>query len=135
MEQKKSNKKGLIIALVALAVVLVAALSIYLVTRPATVENMKSVTAQVVHLDGSTKDFPLKTAKEFLGDALVEGNVVVDNQGDFGLYILTADGETVDEAKEQWWCITKGGEAMEVGAGSQPIADGEHYEITFTVGY
>ena len=31
--------------------------------------------------------------------------------------------------------VTKGGETVMLGADQQPIADGEHYELTFTVGY
>lgn len=134
MEHKKS-KKGIIIALAALVVVLIAVLAIYFTTRPATVEGTKTITVEVIHKDGSTKEFPLKTDKEYLGAALVEGKVVGDNQADFGLYILTADGETADEAKQEWWGISKDGVALEVGADSQPIADGERYELKLNVGY
>lgn len=134
MEQKKS-KKGIIIALAALVVVLVAVLAIYFTTRTATLEGAKTITVEVIHKDGSTKEFALKTDEEYLGDALVEGKVVEDNQGDLGLYILTADGETVNEVNQEWWNLTKDGEALTVGASTQPIADGEHYELVFTVGY
>lgn len=134
MEQKKS-KKGMFIALAALVVVLVAVLAIYFTTRPATVEGAKAVTVEVIHKDGSSKEFSLKTDKEYLSDALVEGKVVEDNKGDYGLYILTADGETANEANQEWWNITKDGQALSVGASTQPIVDGEHYELVFTVGY
>lgn len=134
MEQKKS-KKGLLIALAAVVVVLIAAIAIYAATRPEASAENKSITVQVVHADGSTKDFRLATEQEFLGKALVEGGVVEDNQTQYGLYVLTADGETVDESKQEWWLMTKDGESIMVGADSQPIADGEHYELVFTVGY
>ena len=61
--------------------------------------------------------------------------MVEDNQGPYGLYILTADGETAREAAQEWWRITRDGEAVNTGADSTPIAGGEHYELTFTVGY
>ena len=134
MEQKKS-KKGIIIASTVLALVLVALLAVYFTTRPQAVQGAKTVVVQVVHGDGSEKGFTLKTDKEYLGEALVEGKVVEDNQGDYGLYILTADGETADEAKQEWWSLSKDGVALMVGASSQPILDGEHYELTLTVGY
>ena len=51
------------------------------------------------------------------------------------MYILTADGETADEGAQEWWCITKGGAEVMYSASEQPIADGEHYELTLTVGY
>ena len=42
---------------------------------------------------------------------------------------------TADESIQQWWCFTKGGEMLMTGVDTTPIADGEHYEITFTVGW
>ena len=95
----------------------------------------KTIEVQVVHGDGSTRDFTLNTEAEDLGTALIENSVVEDNQGPYGLYILTADGETASESKQEWWQITRGGERLNTGADSTPIADGEHYELTFTVGY
>lgn len=134
MEQKKS-KKGLVIALIAAVVVLIAALAIYSATRPDASSGVKNITVQVVHGDGSTKDFKLDTEREFLGQALADSAFVEGSQTQYGLYILTADGEMVDEAKQEWWMVSKDGESLMVGVDSQPIADGEHYELTFTVGY
>ena len=45
------------------------------------------------------------------------------------------DGETADESKQEWWKLTKEGEMVNTGADVTPIADGEHYELTLTVGY
>lgn len=137
MENEKtsgSNKKVIIAAVCVLA----AAAILFLVWRlasPKPVDGSKAVTVQVVHKDGSTKDFDLHTDEEYLGRALVEGGVVEDNQGAYGLYILTADGETADEAAQEWWQITRDGESLNTGADSTPIADGEHYELTLIVGW
>ena len=95
----------------------------------------RTIVVQVIHSDSSTRDFTLKTEAANLGEALVEGGVVEDNQQIYGLYILTADGETVDESRQEWWMLTKDGEMLNTGADSTPIANGEHYELTFTVGY
>ncbi len=133
--EKRTSKKGPLIALAVLVVVLAAALAVYFSSRPAAVPGGKHITVQVIHGDGSTKDFSVNTEQEFLDQALVEGGIVEDNQDQFGLYILTADGVTADESKQEWWNVCKDGEPLQVGAGSQPIADGEHYELVFTVGY
>ena len=53
----------------------------------------------------------------------------------YGLFIMTVDGETIDEADQEWWCITRGGKQLNTGADQTPIADGEDYELTFTIGY
>ena len=135
-EQKESNKK----VIIGVACVAVLALVLFLVWRLAgpqskTVAGAKAVTVEVIHKDGSSKDFDLQTDEEFLGRAMVEGGVVEDNQGAYGLYILTADGETADEGNQEWWQITKSGEYLMTGADETPIADGDHFELALTVGW
>lgn len=120
-----------------LALLLMAAvlLGVWYTTRPETVSGEKSLTIHVSHSDGTSNTFPIETDAEYLADALVEHGIVKDNQSTYGLYILTADGETADEAKQEWWCLTCGGESMTTGASDTPIADGDVYELTFMVGY
>ena len=87
------------------------------------------------HGDGTAKDFTLETDEAYLGPALVAGGVVEDNQGPYGLYILVADGETADEGAQEWWKLTQDGEMINTSADTTPIADGDHFELTFMVGY
>lgn len=136
MEDKKNGSgKSLIIAAVCLIACAAVLFAVWRLNAPKGSEGGKAITVQVVHKDGSSKAFDLHTDEEFLGRALVEGKVVEDNQGAYGLYILTADGETADESAQEWWQITRGGEALTTGADSTPIADGERYELTLTVGW
>ena len=128
------NRRSLA-AVVALVVVILALQMIWKQKCPTTQEGNKLLWVQVIHGDGSITDFDLNTTQSYLGPALVEAGVVEDNQSEYGLYILTADGETADEAAQEWWCITKGGEQLNTGADQTPIADGERYEITLMVGY
>lgn len=95
----------------------------------------KQITVQIVHRDGSIKDFSINTQEEFLGPALVAAGVVVNNRSTYGLFIVTADGETADDSQQEWWKVTKNGEMLLTGADDTAIADGEHYELTLTVGY
>ena len=37
--------------------------------------------------------------------------------------------------KQQWWCITKGGETVNTSAEQTPIADGDRFELTMKEGY
>lgn len=130
---KKQTK--IILGIVGLIAVVAILLGVYTATRPATVAGAKALSITVVHGDSTQKVFDVHTDAEYLADALLEHEIVEDNQTEWGLYILTADGETVDEANQEWWCITKGGEMLMTGASETPVADGEAYEITFTVGY
>ena len=129
-----NNKK---IILAAVALVLVAALmgGAWLALRPGTQAGDKDLTIKVIHGDKSEKVFKVSTDEEYLGKMLVAENIVVDNQSAYGLYILTADGETANEANQEWWCVTKGGESLMTGADETPVADGDAFELTFTVGY
>lgn len=128
------NKKIILGALALVAVVAIL-LGVYFGTRPDAVEGEKTLTITVVHKDGSEKVFAVHTDAEYLEQALLESGIVADNQAQWGLYILTADGETADETNQEWWCLTRAGEEMVTGAGDTVIADGECYELTFMVGY
>ncbi|MBQ7935711.1 MAG: hypothetical protein IJ333_05115 [Clostridia bacterium] len=97
------------------------------------VEGSKVIVFEVVQKDGSSEEFDIATDAEYLADALVEEGLI-EYAAD-GLY-TTIDGITADwSVDESWWCITKDGVSLEVGMNQQPIADGEHYEATYTLGY
>lgn len=130
----KNNKK-LILAAVALILLVCAMGAVWFLSRPQFQQGGKDLTVKVIHGDKSEKVFEVSTDAENLGAVLVEHNIVVDNQSAYGLYILTADGETVNEANQEWWCVTKGGESLMTGADETPVADGDTFELTFTVGY
>ena len=51
------------------------------------------------------------------------------------MFIQTVDKETADEGKQQWWCITKGGEQVNTSADQTPIADQDQFELTLKEGY
>ncbi len=133
--KKAVPNKKIIIGTVCVALLAIVLLIVWRVTAPKGTAGSKQITVQVVHKDNSIKNFSLSTDQEFLGRALVDGGVVEDNQSSYGLYILTADGETADESNQEWWQITKNGESLMTGADETPIADGEHYELTLTVGW
>ena len=97
------------------------------------VEGSKVIVFEVVQKDGSSEEFDIATYAEYLADALVEEGLV-EYAAD-GLY-TTIDGITADwSVDESWWCISKDGVSLNVGMNQQPIADGEHYEATYTIGY
>lgn len=95
----------------------------------------KTITVDVTHLDGSTKTYEIKTDEEFLRGALEQEDLVEGTESDYGLWITTVDGETADDAQEQWWGFTKSGEFVDTGVDTTPIEDGDHFEFTLNVGY
>lgn len=137
MAQEKINSGGkkAIIAVVCLIVVAAAMFFIWRAVSPKAVKGGKHIVVEVTHGDGSDKEFQIDTDEEFLGKVLVDEGIVEDNQSDYGLYILTADGETADESKQEWWCITRDGQSVDTGADTTPVEDGARYELTLKVGY
>lgn len=95
----------------------------------------KSFTLRVIHGDGSEKTFQVTTKKDTVGEALVEAELIAGEAGPYGLYVTTVDGESADQAKEQWWCMTKSGDSVNTGVDSTQVEDGATYEFTFTEGY
>ena len=132
MEQK--NKRNLI-AVLALAAVLVAAGAIYMLARPATSAGEKHIVVEVVGESGSPKEFSYDTDEEYLRGVLEEAGLIAGDESEYGLFVKTVDGYTVNDANQEWWCFTKGGEQVNTGVDTTPIADGDHFEITLTTGY
>lgn len=128
------NKKT-IIASIVLLVFVAAAATCWFLFAPKAVEGSKTVTVDVTHKDGTTNTFELHTDAEYLGDAMKEEEILEGIDGEFGLYVLTVDGETVDESNQEWWGYTKSGEMVNYGVDTCPIEDGDHYEFTFNVGW
>ncbi len=132
------NKKtrNIIIAVAVLLVLVVGALLIWGQNRPVAQEGDKTIVLEVVHKDGSTKDFTIHTDAEALRAALEqEEDLIAGSESEWGLMVETVDGETADYSVDQsWWCLTKDGVMLDTGVDSTMIADGDHYEFTYTVG-
>ena len=132
------NKKtrNIIIAVAVLLVLVVGALLIWGQNKPVAQEGGKTIVLEVVHKDGSTKDFTIQTDAETLRAALeqVDG-LIAGSESEYGLMVDSVDGEKADWSVDQsWWCLTKDGVMLDTGVDSTMIADGEHYEFTYTIG-
>ena len=131
-----SNKTKKILAVILLLVVAAAAVLLYLHFRPQASEGAKTLTVQVVHKDESKKDFVLHTDAETLRQALDEEKLIEGTESEWGLYVVTVDGETADDGAQEWWCFNDGeGNMLSTGVDSTMIQDGDRYEIVFTVGW
>ncbi len=94
-----------------------------------------TITVKVVHKDKSEKTFTITTKKATLLGALQQENLVDGESQTAGFYMTTVDGELADESEQGWWCLTKGGETWWSGVNITEIADGDCYELTYTIGY
>ena len=89
------NKKLIVIA-VGLLVCIAVVLGIWMANRPETAAGSKEITVTVVHKDGTSKDFVYNTDEEYLGPVLLAEELVVGENGPYGLTISAVDGETAD---------------------------------------
>lgn len=135
MTTEKKNTKKIIFALAALAAVIVVLFAVYYFTKEKTTAGGKTIAVEVVHKNGKSASFEYTTEKEYLGEVLTAEKLVDGENGEYGMFITTVDGETADDSNQEWWCITKGGEQLNTSADKTPIADGDKFELTLTVGY
>lgn len=138
MEQKtKNNKKTLLY--VGIAIVLVALIAVFAIVygnsnKPAAAGS-KTITVQIITSETDTVTKTIQTDAEFLRGALEQENLVQGEESQYGLFVKTVNGVTADDAQQQWWCFTKGGEDLFTGVDTTPIADGDKFEITLKTGY
>ncbi|MBD5098887.1 MAG: DUF4430 domain-containing protein [Clostridiales bacterium] len=134
---EKQNKKKLAPVLAA-AIFVVLAVVLALVwhfTRPAPAVGAKHITVEVIHKDESTKTFTYDTDEEYLAEVLVAEGLISGDEGEFGLYVKTVDGETADyDVDQSWWALSINGEFAQTGVSATPVYDGDAYTWTYTVG-
>ena len=72
--------------------------------------------------------FEIHTDKKIVGEALLELNLIDGEQGDYGLYVKTVNGITVDFDKDgKYWAFYVGGEYAMSGVDSTEITAGSTY--------
>jgi len=129
------KQKKLIVGLAAALVLLIAVVGVVIVaTRPETQTGDKNISVTIIHKDKTEKELSIDTDAEFLGEAVYEEGVLTDEEYASGFYTVI-DGEKADyDADKAWWKVTKDGEMTTVGMNEQPVADGDNFEITYTIG-
>lgn len=130
----KAHQKLLWLALA--AVVLLAALgTLTYLNRPIASAGSKRITVTVLDGAHNAKQFAIATDAQYLRQSLEQLSLIAGDQTDFGLFVKTVNGITADDAKQQWWCFTKGGQSVMTGVDTTPVFDGDAFEITLTTGY
>ena len=134
MEKSKKYSKTILAVVIFAAIVIVLGL-VYNKFKPQTKEGSKEISVTIVIPKEEPKEVTIKTNAEYLRQALDEKKLIEGSDSTYGYYITGVDGRTADSAKEEWWCITKGGENVNTGIDATPIADGDKFELTLMIGY
>ena len=134
MENAKTpSKKKLLLGVLALVLVIGALIGVYFAFSPKPTQGAKTVTVEVIPLEGEGKEYTYHTDAEYLGQLHLEEELIEGTESEYGLYITAVDGIPADESANQWWAISKSGEMATTGVDTTPIADGDHFELTLSV--
>lgn len=83
---------------------------------------------EVYFLDGTQKNYTVKTDETTVGKALQNVGLISGEEGPFGLYVKTVDGVTVDyDVDGKYWAFYANGKQAPVGVDATNIAQGTTY--------
>lgn len=93
--------------------------------------GQKELTVEVIHKDGSRREMTIEVDEPTIGEALLEEGLIEGEEGAYGLFVTTVDGETADFDRDGgWWQLSVNGEEATEGASSLTFEDGD--VITWT---
>ena len=82
----------------------------------------------VVDADGKETTLEVHTDKETVGEALLEHKVIAGEDGDYGLYVKSVNGQLVDYDKDgKYWAFYINGEYGMTGVDVTTITEGDSY--------
>ena len=83
---------------------------------------------KVVTASGETKTFTVKTDKDTVGEALIDEGLIAGEDGPYGLYVKTVDGETLDyDTDGKYWAFYVDGSYAATGVDVTKIEAGKEY--------
>ncbi len=135
--EKKTNKKGTIIGIIVLVVLVAVFLIAWSALKPQTSAGAKTVTINVVNSEGKTTEYVVKTDAKVLRQVMdeAEGLTYDGIEDSTSFMILTVNGETTDYSVDQsYWGFYINGEYCNYGINDQPVADGDVFTIEYTKG-
>ena len=84
----------------------------------------------VTDQEGSETQFEIHTDKETVGEALLELGLIDGEESEYGLYVKTVNGITVDYDKDGvYWAFYINDEYASSGVDSTKITEGESYSF------
>ena len=129
MKNKKWLGAGLVVALIAVFALIFVNFS----EKP--VEGSKEISIEVINQAEESELYELKTDAEFLRQAMeeAEGLEFSDQESEYGLMVEVVNGESAIYDKDNaYWSFMVNGEYSNYGIDTQPIEDGDAFQIVYT---
>lgn len=138
METKNTFNKKTLLGVVALVVVIGLMAVAYAVFGPKAVEGAKEITIEVIDNNGESSVYKLCTDAQYLRQAMEEasskGLTFEGDETEYGLTLMSVNGVTADfNVDGAYWSIMVNGEYGMYGAESQPVVDGDAFQLVYTV--
>ena len=93
-------------------------------------EGKTAFTVEVVQMDGTSIKFTVNTDKATVGEALLDLGIVAGDTTEYGLYVKTVNGVTLDyDADGAYWAFYINGEYASTGVDSTNIEAGATYTL------
>ncbi len=91
-------------------------------------EGKTRFTFTVTDLNSNETTFTIKTDKTTVGEALLDAKLITGDQGDYGLYVKTVNGITLDYDKDgAYWAFYVDGAYASTGVDKTDINTGSVY--------
>lgn len=135
MEQKKNSKKKILIPAVILTVCLIIFGAAYALNKPSGSAGEKCFEVTVIDDNGASTNYSGQTNEEYLRGALeeLEGLTITGTESEYGLMIETVNGiSAVYDKDGAYWSFNVNGEYCNYGVDTQPVNDGDKFEIIYT---
>ncbi len=84
----------------------------------------------VVDKDGKESKFEINTDKKTVGEALLDVDMISGDKGEYGLYVKTVNGITIDyNVDKAYWAFYVNGEYGTAGVDMTEIEEGKTYSF------
>lgn len=130
--KKVSAKAKLIITAIVVGISIFAALYAVNTNYRGLGKAQKIIEIEVIHKDGTSKEFKYRTDKNSLGEILSGSGMAVLGENEGFQIVVEADGEKADAAKGEFWSVTKGGAIID-DVGKAEVADKDKFILMFSV--
>ena len=135
MEQKQKNTKKILIPVLLLAACLIIFGAAYMLNKPSASAGEKAFEVTVIDNNGDATNYNGQTDEDYLRGALeeLEGLSIVGTDGEYGLVVEEVNGvRAVYEKDGAYWSFNVNGTYCNYGVDSQPVNDGDKFEIIYT---
>jgi hypothetical protein len=135
-EAKKNSKVKILIGVAVVVVLAVIFAVVYNNFGAKTTAGAKTVTIEVIDNAQESTVYEVHTDAEYLRQVMEESDMEFSGtESDYGMMVETVNGVTADyNADGAYWAFYVDGEYCNYGIDSQPVEDGQSYQIIYTTG-